>query len=1190
MIKNYRLVCSIISILFLNNSYGMFLEKLKEQQKPDVISVVKTQQQQLQEKLQQTKTEELKLNDDQTKVLLDLQGVLSSINEQLTRTRQQRLKAKDLDIPFYDRKLGLLQEIQQTIFTIQLMYKQIATLLQQHIQLLEEVLKDPTFQTYISESHAFYNVQDLQRVMGKISDQDVLVASLKIQRSDISSEVANKKKKFETMLQLYKEKKQEQDEFSGKPIALDAQFDFKQQGELLDLDEKLLGYERDLAQLRLQEIKAKNAFLETSYLIESEKLSVIKSNFARVKQSLRVEAEDVQQGRESIEKKKQESLTKRNNLVDVINTLTLQNDKAKERYDFAIDHFSISPAEVEEYNDWGYVAHTPDEYRILCIIADRKTVSFLLSRRMELKQAEIDLDEIELRRAENEIDILTSWYKITRRHYKDNEEINLEIKRYKDYVAQSNRDITLFKDKRTKATELLTKQNKSLTNLRLRLEQLKKDRNKFIEDFMLYNQCGAIMHKNEQLISEQIEATTKLMELYTHGITILEVAKKEAEGIVAELETKSIWQRSEYAISWNGIKNIFPDIEHFFQDVKTLALSFFARLDIKMISSWVIAMYHSPSQLLHSLFYLLLLVLFFWFVDRYAVRIAHQLLTLQFDHSNVVRVSRFCGLLLRFLSEHKSSFFIWLTLFIPIFFNVISDVFLHILFYLGSIPYIIYLAFQFNRTIITYNTEHNQVLFNATLQRRFAFVFSSLCYVTIFVFFFREAFVLATISKSELPTILFAIYSIVLRALIIFSIGKEEILSILPKRGAFWDLFSQIIKTYYYPFLLLIIVLMVLSDPYIGGYSNLVSYMFWGSIGSMLLVWMLYIMHDYIKDAFSIIFIQAEDDLYRERFANAKTWYGLFVILLFMAFVFVGLLLGARIWNLDFNVSTLLELWHAKLFSTGYDQDLGQTIWFTPKKFSYTVLAILGGAFVAFTLNRYVFRRIFELIPVSIGIQDTVQTITRYLILAFAVFLGFQWAGIEGLLVYIGVILASIGWMAKEPLSDFVSYFVILVQRPIQIGDFIMINDELQGVVRQITPRSVLLRRKNSYTIIVPNSMLITHPINNWNYARNFIAFDDIFFTVPYTADPLKVKQVIAKVFEDSTTVLKNPAPIIRLDNFSQDGFVFKVRGFLTEKYVLDQWDIASDIRFAIVRSLREQGIKIAVPTRIIMNTTMQPQ
>jgi small-conductance mechanosensitive channel len=65
--------------------------------------------------------------------------------------------------------------------------------------------------------------------------------------------------------------------------------------------------------------------------------------------------------------------------------------------------------------------------------------------------------------------------------------------------------------------------------------------------------------------------------------------------------------------------------------------------------------------------------------------------------------------------------------------------------------------------------------------------------------------------------------------------------------------------------------------------------------------------------------------------------------------------------------------------------------------------------------------------------------------------------------------------------------------------------------------------------------------------------------------------------------ILKSPQPIVRLDNFSEYGFEFMVRGYISSNYTLDQWDIASDVRLAIAQRLRENNIFIAVPARILM-------
>ena len=71
------------------------------------------------------------------------------------------------------------------------------------------------------------------------------------------------------------------------------------------------------------------------------------------------------------------------------------------------------------------------------------------------------------------------------------------------------------------------------------------------------------------------------------------------------------------------------------------------------------------------------------------------------------------------------------------------------------------------------------------------------------------------------------------------------------------------------------------------------------------------------------------------------------------------------------------------------------------------------------------------------------------------------------------------------------------------------------------------------------------------------------------------------------SNVLKNPKQIIRLDEFSESGYLFLVRGSISSAYMLDQWDIASDIRFAVIKALREEGIEIAVPVRRIIDIHM---
>jgi small-conductance mechanosensitive channel len=152
------------------------------------------------------------------------------------------------------------------------------------------------------------------------------------------------------------------------------------------------------------------------------------------------------------------------------------------------------------------------------------------------------------------------------------------------------------------------------------------------------------------------------------------------------------------------------------------------------------------------------------------------------------------------------------------------------------------------------------------------------------------------------------------------------------------------------------------------------------------------------------------------------------------------------------------------------------------------------------------------------------------------------------------------------------------VQRPVKIGDYVQIDQDTMGVVRKITPRSVILRRKNSTTIVVPNSYVVSKSIENWNYVRNFIAVNDIMLFVYFTEDPSRVKEILHQAIENHSKVLKNPRSIVRLTNFTECGYEFMVRAFISSAYTLEMWDIGSDIRLLIAKAFRDNKIDFAIP------------
>ena len=561
-----------------------------------------------------------------------------------------------------------------------------------------------------------------------------------------------------------------------------------------------------------------------------------------------------------------------------------------------------------------------------------------------------------------------------------------------------------------------------------------------------------------------------------------------------------------------------------------------------------------------------------------------KLLLIKPEYPTTYMVGSLLGAVTSFLQRYFVSIYIWFICFMLIYFEVMSNLFIAIAFYILSIAFWLYISYRFVQHVIAFNAAHNYPIFNESFQKRFYFIFTIFASSTLIILCFREAFLLATYQKSEFPTILLALYSIIIRTLIIFSIGKSEILHFIPARGAFWHFIAEYIEKYYYPLLTFIIIIMIMSDPYVGGYGNLVSYVLWGVIGTLVLVKVLTLAQYYSRTAAYRIFFYTDEEVTRERFAYAKTWYGLLVISLFIAIVLIGVFIGVKLWGKTITYDQILSFFEKPLFNTGIDVETQKFDYLTPLKIIKIIGIIFSGFLLASAVNRFIIARIFELLPVDLGIQNTVTSITRYFIIFSTIFIAFQWGGLGWLLIAFGVVIGSIGYIVKEPITDFISYFILLVQRPIKIGDYIEVDENTSGVVRQITPRSVILRKKDSYTIIVPNATLITNPILNWNYARNFVGLDDIIFTIPYGTDISTVKPILSKVFEENLHVLRSPRPIIRLERFGDNGYEFMIRGFISDTNTLAKWDIASDIRFALVKALAAHAIKVAVPTRLIIS------
>ena len=1139
----------------------------------------------VEEKRHQLKTLETELAQGQEREKEEsaaLQEQLDNVNKQTKQTKVRIAHLKDQvevaaeqEKEFLNKQLTNLNQQYQTLIDLQLSHKQRLNIIEEHIGILKTYLKDPSFKAVHIEKRAFYTFDDLQRINRKVADTEEDLRQLQEQRNNAQMELDNRKRDLQVAQQVSKAKQQEQEAFGAKRTDL-SDLALKHQGELLNLEEHLLAMQQQLYEVQIKELQSNKSFLETTIFIQESHVNILKDDLVRlVKPSVRVDNSDVVAAQEEFTKKEQQTAEITKTYYQQVKNWTAERDRLKGEQEALLKKYNITDEKNKTYGQWDTKPDSIQSWLSFAEVGYLYTRISMFNQQIAFRKAQTALEHEQLRAAGTLVKIIKSWNNITLRKFTTDEEIGQEKKRYEASRADLQRERTVYYDKRNTTTSILNTQSKALARLRERTGELKAQRSTvFKHDIKSFTRTLNLLSDAEKMLALQVERNGRLIDVYSTLSSVADNSLKQINSIIGELETIGIWQRSIHAISRAGIMNIVPDIETFLVELRGLIITYVQQWNVGYIANLFKGFISNPLGVVLAIIVLVLAIALMFALHTHLPILRDRLVAVSSEQKAIYLLSSVGAFFVGFFNNYFIWILTWIALFVLVRLEYVSLAF-RVLFYLGSIPYLIYLARRSIQYFKKFNEQHEYVFLSEQFQKRLIRVLSIFAYSTISILLFREAFMLASYHQSELPTILLALYSIIFRTLLIFLIGKEEIMSVSPTTTPFWSWLSKLVDRYYYVILIGIVALMVISDPYIGGYGNLVSYFLWGAVLTAILIRILLWVHSYIKQLLAMLFFDTSGDAPRDRFYNAKTWYGIFIILLFMLFVVLGVVLGSRIWGTPISFEDIRNIFTHKLFTVGVGDDKKAI---TVASFFEIIMFVVGGFVTAVILNRFVLRKIFDLLLIESGVQNIVSIITRYLIMITAIVISFQKVGLSSLLISIGVLIAGIGWIITEPIKDFASYFIILIQRPIKIGDFIKFEDGQMGIVRKITPRSTILRAKNSYSIVVPNSQIIMQKIDNWNYTRNFVAIDDILLVVPYWVEPKHVKEVILGVLERHPDILKNPPPVIRLQNFVPHGYQFMVRGFLSSVNTLNKWDIASDIRFDIIQALQKEGIKLATP------------
>ena len=215
------------------------------------------------------------------------------------------------------------------------------------------------------------------------------------------------------------------------------------------------------------------------------------------------------------------------------------------------------------------------------------------------------------------------------------------------------------------------------------------------------------------------------------------------------------------------------------------------------------------------------------------------------------------------------------------------------------------------------------------------------------------------------------------------------------------------------------------------------------------------------------------------------------------------------------------------------------------------------------------------------GGRQAVGAITRYLIIfiGFLAILQTMRINLTTLHVIAGALGIGIGFGLQNVASNFISGLIILLERPIKIGDRIEVG-KVEGDVTEIGARSTTVVTNDNIAIIVPNSKFITENVVNWKYTGEKVRFR-VPVCVAYGSDVRLVEKVLLEVARENPNVMDDPPPVVRFLEFGDNGMLFELRPWSTS-LVHRKGKLIRSLNLAIYDQFKEHNIEIPFPQRVI--------
>ncbi len=285
----------------------------------------------------------------------------------------------------------------------------------------------------------------------------------------------------------------------------------------------------------------------------------------------------------------------------------------------------------------------------------------------------------------------------------------------------------------------------------------------------------------------------------------------------------------------------------------------------------------------------------------------------------------------------------------------------------------------------------------------------------------------------------------------------------------------------------------------------------------------------------------------------------------------------------------LMAGWHSVAAIWNYELTSFDDQSVTVGKVCTGILLLFCGVFLSRRITKVFARRVLPRAGIHDGAAVAVESLAFYALVVTTVLMALHMINVP-LTVFTfmgGAVAIGVGFGSQNILNNFISGVILLIERPIRVGDMIEVGS-LYGTVEHIGMRSTRIRTGTNLEIIVPNSSFLEGNVVNWTLSDTTVRCS-VRVGIAYGSPTRDAARWLKRAADEHGLVLKKPESFVWFADFADNSLTFELHFWIGIRTLADRRRIESDLRFIIDQYFREAGIIIAFPQREVHLDTTAP-